>query len=598
MRCSRIIYTTLILLLLVFDAGADDARPWIDQGKEHFQAGRWEGAAMAWEKALERLDPEKDAGVYLDLVVHLANAWQSLGYYGKAFSLLREAAPVVEKKGGRRRYVQFLGGLGDLHLATGDVAGASKYLGKAVEEARLADNPRLLASALCDLGNLFASDRDYAGAISTYAEAVENARWAEDHGLEAEILINARHAAVQGDYPNEDVDLVMDLMERLPDSHEKAWNLIRLGLVASETRRRLSEEEKTVLENKLLHSAYNAFEKARRIAEGLGDWRTISHALGDMGRLYEEEKRWSEALALTRRAVFVARQGDYPQLLYKWQWRIGKISAALGAEKEAERAYRNAVSTLNPIRTELFTGWRDGRNRFDEEIRPVYLELTDLLLKRARAAGDDGARQGRLREARDVMEMLKTAELENFFDDECATMMDDRAASLDRAPPGVAVIYPIVFPQKIVLLLTLDDGVTHVETPVEAAAVKETALRLRHGLQHRMNNRFLYDAERLYDWIIRPIESTLAGRGVHTLVFAPDGALRLIPMSTLHDGKQFLVEKYALAVIPAITLLDPRPLDVENTRILLAGLSEARQGFSPLPSVPDELKDIRTIMDG
>ncbi|MCP4689538.1 MAG: CHAT domain-containing protein, partial [Desulfobacterales bacterium] len=44
--------------------------------------------------------------------------------------------------------------------------------------------------------------------------------------------------------------------------------------------------------------------------------------------------------------------------------------------------------------------------------------------------------------------------------------------------------------------------------------------------------------------------------------------------------------------------LDPRPLDVENTRILLAGLSEARQGFSPLPSVPDELKDIRTIMDG
>ncbi len=112
-----------------------------------------------------------------------------------------------------------------------------------------------------------------------------------------------------------------------------------------------------------------------------------------------------------------------------------------------------------------------------------------------------------------------------------------------------------------------------------------------------MNNRFLYLAEQLYDWIIRPVEAELTAREITTLVIAPDGVLRLIPLTTLSDGKEFLIQKYAMALIPAITLTDPKPFPKENIEILLSGLSEGRQGFSPLPSVVAELRDIKKIMD-
>ncbi len=101
----------------------------------------------------------------------------------------------------------------------------------------------------------------------------------------------------------------------------------------------------------------------------------------------------------------------------------------------------------------------------------------------------------------------------------------------------------------------------------------------------------------LYNWIIRVVEPELKAQEITTLVIAPDGALRLIPLSTLYDGTRFLIEKYAMALIPAITLTDPRPFQKENIEILISGLSEGRQGFSPLPSVVAELRDIKKIMN-
>jgi CHAT domain-containing protein len=83
-----------------------------------------------------------------------------------------------------------------------------------------------------------------------------------------------------------------------------------------------------------------------------------------------------------------------------------------------------------------------------------------------------------------------------------------------------------------------------------------------------------------------------------TLVFVPDGPLRTIPMAALHDGRQFLVSKYALGTTPSLNLTDPRPLRRDNTRVLAVGISESVQGFPPLPSVSQELAAVRRLFAG
>src|SRR4029434_1561412 len=82
---------------------------------------------------------------------------------------------------------------------------------------------------------------------------------------------------------------------------------------------------------------------------------------------------------------------------------------------------------------------------------------------------------------------------------------------------------------------------------------------------------------------------------IDTLVFVRDGPLLTIPMAALHDGKQFLISKYAMAITPGLSLTDPRPIKREGAKMLAVGVTEAVQGFSPLPNVAAELEALRTI---
>ena len=103
---------------------------------------------------------------------------------------------------------------------------------------------------------------------------------------------------------------------------------------------------------------------------------------------------------------------------------------------------------------------------------------------------------------------------------------------------------------------------------------------------------FLVPSQKVYNWLIRPIEKELTNSNVETLVFVLDGLLRNIPMTALHDGKNYLVDKYSVALAPSLKLVDAKPLQVAKLEVLTAGLSEARQGFAPLPGVTEELEKI------
>jgi len=105
-------------------------------------------------------------------------------------------------------------------------------------------------------------------------------------------------------------------------------------------------------------------------------------------------------------------------------------------------------------------------------------------------------------------------------------------------------------------------------------------------------------AQQLYTWLIQPLEADFKAAGIDTLVFVPDGPLRTIPMAALHDGKQFLISKYAMAITPGLNLTDPRPIKREGAKVLAVGVTEAVQGFPPLPNVAAELEALRTIFPG
>lgn len=103
----------------------------------------------------------------------------------------------------------------------------------------------------------------------------------------------------------------------------------------------------------------------------------------------------------------------------------------------------------------------------------------------------------------------------------------------------------------------------------------------------------LESSQKLYNLIVKPLEQILKTHQIDTLVFTMDRGLRSIPLAALHDGKQFLIQKYSIGVIPSFGLTDTRYIDVRNLNILAMGASEFEDAIS-LPAVPVELATILT----
>lgn len=101
--------------------------------------------------------------------------------------------------------------------------------------------------------------------------------------------------------------------------------------------------------------------------------------------------------------------------------------------------------------------------------------------------------------------------------------------------------------------------------------------------------------QQFYDWLVRPASETLADSGIETLVFVLDGFLRGVPVAALHDGQNYLIEQYAVALTPGLQLLDSRSLSLDRENVLAGGVAASRQGFAPLPGVAEEIERIAAL---
>jgi CHAT domain-containing protein len=107
----------------------------------------------------------------------------------------------------------------------------------------------------------------------------------------------------------------------------------------------------------------------------------------------------------------------------------------------------------------------------------------------------------------------------------------------------------------------------------------------------RSRRGYVAPAQRVYKWLVAPLEADLKARGIQNLVFLMDTGLRSIPIAALYDGRQFLVEKYSIGLMPSLSLTDTRYQNIKNLQVLAMGADKFAEHKS-LPAVPIELSTI------
>ncbi|PSB53097.1 hypothetical protein C7B67_04355 [filamentous cyanobacterium Phorm 6] len=324
-------------------------------------------------------------------------------------------------------------------------------------------------------------------------------------------------------------------------------------------------------------------------ANSLGDKRIQAYILAAKGKLSEIQKQDQQAETFTNQALSLAPAFQSPDIAYQLFWQLGRIRKAQGDTEGAIAQYTQAVNVLSSLRGDLVTVNPEVQFSFRESAEPVYRELVGLLL------AEESPSQAKLKLARQTVESLQLAELDNFFRDACA---DAKPKSIEEIDPTAAVIYPIILSDRLEVILSIPGK------PLRRYATKKSQAELETAFRQAKNviRPAAFPRDRLppvqlvYDWLIRPAEADLTASGIKTLVFVLDGYLRNLPMAVLHDGEKFLVEKYNIALAPGLQLLAPKPLSQVKLKVFTAALSEARQGFSALPGVTQEVQQIAAQM--
>ncbi len=374
-------------------------------------------------------------------------------------------------------------------------------------------------------------------------------------------------------------------IDRLPPSRASIYMQLNFA-------RSLSQLER---DKEAFQYASTAIEQAKTI----GDPRSQSYALGILGNLYENNKQWGEAQTLTEQALGIAQSIQAEDIAYQWQWQLGRIDRANGKTKDAIAAYNAAVATLDAVREDLIAIDSEVQFSFRENVELVYRELVELLLVDKNNAQPS---QDNIRKATQIIDSLQLAELENFLSCNLAPLIELSDRQID---PSAALIYPIILRDRLEVILKLPQSTEFrlYSTAIAASQVEQTLDDLRRELEQPYpspEGKAL--SEQVYNWLIRPVQTLLEQDKIKTIVFVLDGAFRNVPMAALYDGQQYLIQSYAVAVIPGLQLLQSQPLKRLNLNTLAFGLSEIRgnfpphQGFSPLTNVKTELEEIRLLL--
>lgn len=530
-----------------------------------------------------------------EAVLQRAESLLAAGHHPKALADLKQlhnTATLVAEPGFRARVGALLG---KALALSGQYDAALKHLEEALEISRQEGLEAVRAAILNDLGNVRAATGAPAAAIAAFVESMKLAEARGEWLLAARAGTNAASASLrQGDLEpaaRRITEVLRLLATARGDSAENAFVHIAAGRLMLDLHAKRDDPE-------LLMRAHIALTDAASMAERLADTRTASFAYGYLGQLYAAERRDADALVLTRRAIFAAQQARADDSLYRWHWQAARILKRQGMDRDATEAYRRAISTIWPVRQDVMSNARGLGLSYQAAIGALFLEAAELLIDQSSKAGNPEASQALLFAARDSIEQLKTVELEDYFQDDCVAAVQAKQKEIDRIAANTAVIYPIVLPSRTELLVTLANRIQRFSVPVGAAPLAAEILELRRLLEKRTTHQYLPHAQRVYNWLIRPLEGILAAQAVDTLIMIPDGPLRNIPLASLHDGRRFLIERFAVAVAPGLTLIEPKKLAHGPVRPLLAGLSQSVRKFPSLPHVDSEMKNIQALHGG
>ncbi|MEH2033520.1 MAG: tetratricopeptide repeat protein [Nostoc sp.] len=577
-------------------------------GNAYFYLGQYVKAIEFLQQSLAIFRDLGDRNGQADSLMDLGNAFKDLGQYAKDIEFYQQSLAIFRDLGDRDGQAKSLIGLGITYSSLGQYAKTIELYQQSLAIFRDVGNRSGESVSLNNLGNTFKDLGQYAQAIELYQQSLAIKRDIDDHNGQANSLNNLGNAYNKlGQYAKaiEFDQQSLAIFRDLGDRNGQAHSLMGLG----EAYNNLGQYARAI----------EFYQQSVTIFRDIGDHEGEGITLTDIGSTLEKQNQSELAILFYKQSVNVREdiRQDLRKLSREQQASYTKNIAAdsyrgLASLLLQKNRVMEALQVLDLLKVQELQDYLRNVQGKERTVKGIELfpqeqkilqdyttiqtpairlgaELADLRQLQTRTP----TQQQRIQEIEKIQaqtnqkmsEFLKSSavvalsqQIQQTAPQQNLTLSayKDLQIRLNRLGKRIALFYTLVLDDRLELVL-LPPGKPPIRRSV---AIKRTELEktiqtFRQDLQDP-NSEVKETAQKLYNQLIKPIESDLQQADVQSIIYAPDGQMRYIPLAALYDGKQWLTERYQINYLTALALTKLEPESINAPRVLAGAFTQGR----------------------
>ncbi|MFZ4728337.1 MAG: CHAT domain-containing protein [Pseudanabaena sp.] len=631
-----------------------------DLGSAYRNLGQYQKAVESYQQALAIFRQTGNSQAEGYALSDLGDVYRSLGQYQQSIDAYTQALAVVRKLGDRNSEKILLNDLGTANMIVGQYQKAIVFYQSSLMLAKQFQDLNGEGNSLIGIGNGYNSLSQYQKAIEFYQQALVLKKQEGDQQGEAKILGNlANLYNYLGNYQKSiDSNLQsIELFKKVNDLEGQGKSLGNVGSAYSnlgQYNKAIEFHQQSLAISKQLgykggeatafnnlgniyrvlgqtEKANDFYQQSLAISKSNGNLDGEGISLGNIGNNFITVKQYAKAAEIYQQTIQIFRKtGDRSKESSSFQ-NLGTALSLLNTPELAILAYKQSININESIRKDIRGLSKQDQTSYLETISSTYKALANLLLK-----------QGRIMEALQVLDLLKIQELEDYLKNikgsdrtaqgvkllepekaispQLAAISNEKSSELNRQlasqiqqlpkseinkvpdylqkiPQGTVLIYPLILGDRLEIILFSPNSLPiSRNVTISKDKLEKLVAEFRSALIDDGSEDYKEPAAALYNLLIKPIEADLVQAQAKTILYAPDGILRYIPLAALYDGKQWLSEKYRVSNLIAYTLSDfsPKPKLSPN---ILAGAFGGKTGEKKFgqQALPATLKEVEAI---
>jgi len=535
--------------------------------------------ALSFHKRALQLSREiNDPSGILRSLISLGSTHEKLGDYKLAIEYFNEALQLSNKIGTDTEKASLFSNLGQVLTSIGQYEDAIKLHQQAIIIRRQLKEQRREGISLNNLGFAYTKAGQFDKALQAFEESLSIRRAIKDKTGEVNVLNNLADLYYKQKQYQKSLDvlhLALKIAREIKFSQIEGQILDGIASAYKELRR-YSLAQNFYLESLVIIKSTGEKGKEAIVLSNLGDLFARQGKLTAAIAFYKESIQVTESIRKSLTTLDIEQQKSYTNTVAYTYRALADLLLSQGRVLEAQQVLellkiqeirdftRNnrAGDTAEPTKNNKEAQVIDAAN----SLIKLGLELERCEKKKCTQKYLEDLKEKRLQLTQKFYTTIslfdkeakeRAAKDDGFFKPD---KIQGKAGDILSAQPNTILIYTFVQTDRTWIIWASTGGIKKpIEMKVGRLQISKLVgeLRTQLGSPNTDIAKLKVTSKQLYDIIIPPdLQAELKANKIENLVFSLDSVTRYIPMSVLFDGKQYLLEKYAISNLISADLID------------------------------------------